>query len=83
MTEFWQVVSGAHPGRRRADEITVFDSVGFALEDFATLDWLHGAAQAAGIGVRIALVARPADPKDLFGSLGARAAVPAGAALAA
>ena len=86
VTEFWQVVAGAHPGRRSADEITVFDSVGFALEDFATLDWLHRSALVAGIGVRIGLVApsvRPADPKDLFGTLGAWAAVPAGAALAA
>jgi ornithine cyclodeaminase len=83
VTEFWHVASGAHPGRRSADEITVFDSVGFALEDFATLQWLHGAAQAAGIGTRIALVAQPADPKNLFGTLGAGLAAPAGQPLAA
>ena len=83
VTEFWQVLAGAHPGRRSADELTVFDSVGFALEDFATLQWLHRAAQAAGIGERIALVARPADPKNLFGTLGAGMAAPAGQPLAA
>jgi ornithine cyclodeaminase len=30
-----QLCSGAHPGRRRADEITVFKSVGWAGEDLA------------------------------------------------
>jgi ornithine cyclodeaminase len=29
---------GRHPGRTRADEITVFKSVGFALEDLAAAE---------------------------------------------
>ncbi len=69
VTEFWQVLSGAHPGRRSAVELTVFDSVGFALEDFATLVWLQARAQALGLGQRIALVPQLADPRDLFGAL--------------
>ncbi len=69
VTEFWQVLTGAHPGRRSAAEITVFDSVGFALEDFSALAWLHQAAQALGIGEWVQLVAASVDPKDLFGTL--------------
>ncbi len=74
VTELWQLLSGAHPGRRSAAELTVFDSVGFALEDFAALHYLHGVAQALGIGERIALVPALPDPKNLFGLLATGAA---------
>ncbi len=69
VTEFWRVLSGAAPGRRSAQEVTVFDSVGFALEDHAALAWLRDTAAAMGIGERIELVSQAADPKDLFGAL--------------
>ncbi len=35
MTEIGAVVSGADPGRRNAEEITLFKSVGVAVEDVA------------------------------------------------
>jgi ornithine cyclodeaminase len=35
---------GAHPGRTRGDEITVFKSVGFALEDLAAAEAVYDAA---------------------------------------
>jgi ornithine cyclodeaminase len=35
---------GRHPGRARADEITVFKSVGFALEDLAAAEAVFDAA---------------------------------------
>jgi ornithine cyclodeaminase len=70
VTEFWQVLDGRAPGRIAADEVTVFDSVGFALEDHAALLWLADAAARQGLGRTLDLVAAPADPKDLFGSLG-------------
>lgn len=73
VTEFWQVLEGRHPGRTRADEITVFDSVGFALEDHAALRFLHEAAAELGIGQRIRLVPDSEDPKNLFGALQALA----------
>lgn len=69
VTELWQVLTGRAAGRRTDEEITVFDSVGFALEDFSALRWLHGQAQALGLGAPLALVPHPADPKDLFGEL--------------
>ncbi|MGR3567233.1 MAG: ornithine cyclodeaminase, partial [Pseudooceanicola nanhaiensis] len=37
VTELWQVMTGAVPGRRDAKQITLFDSVGFAIEDFSAL----------------------------------------------
>ncbi len=69
VTEFWRVLSGQAPGRRDAQEITVFDSVGFALEDFSMLRLLRDCARELGLGSEISLVPRMADPKDLFGEL--------------
>ena len=73
VTEFWQVLSGAHPGRVNAGQVTVFDSVGFALEDYSALTFLRDTALALGIGEPIDLVGGGRDPKNLFGAL--RAAV--------
>jgi ornithine cyclodeaminase len=71
VTEFWRVLSGLAAGRRSADEITVFDSVGFALEDFSTLNWLLATAAELGLGAPVALIPELDDPKNLFGALGA------------
>lgn len=67
VTELWQVLSGAAPGRAHADEVTVFDSVGFALEDHAALRWLQAVAAERDAGRFVALVAMPPDPRDLYG----------------
>ena len=47
-------------------QVTVFDSVGFALEDFSSLRYLKDLAQAQQIGQRIHLVPTPANIKNLF-----------------
>ena len=44
---------GAHPGRTRADEITVFKSVGFALEDLAAAEAVFDAADATAADDRV------------------------------
>jgi len=69
VTEFWQVLAGVRPGRTGPDQITVFDSVGFALEDFAVLSWLLETGTALGLGRPLDLVVCAEDPKDLFGVL--------------
>jgi ornithine cyclodeaminase len=68
--EFWQVVSGEHPGRTAAEEITIFDSVGFAIEDFSALRYLRDASLELGLFDDIDLIAEPDDPKDLYGLVG-------------
>ena len=73
VTEFWQVLAGRRPGRSSAEQVTVFDSVGFALEDFSALCFVRDTAAALGIGAAIELVPQAADPKNLFGLLGAPA----------
>ncbi len=66
VTELWRVLTGKAPGRRDRAAVTVFDSVGFALEDFSALRWLHAAALEAGLGRPLDLLPVLEDPKDLF-----------------
>lgn len=69
VTELHRVLSGEVQGRTSPEEITVFDSVGFALEDFSTLRWLNEQSQALGIGQPLSLIPAMDDPRDLFGQL--------------
>jgi ornithine cyclodeaminase len=41
VTEFWRVVNGEADGRTDARQITLFDSVGFAIEDFSALRYVY------------------------------------------
>ncbi len=75
VTEFWHVLTGEADGRTSADQITVFDSVGFAIEDFTALRYIRDSVDATDFYEDIDLVANPDDPKDLFGFVGAFAPV--------
>ena len=66
VTELWQVMSGKQPGRTSADAVTLFDSVGFAIEDFSALRLIHDLAEKYQIGSQIALVPSPENPRDLY-----------------
>ena len=70
VTEIWQVVAGLKEGRTGADQVTIFDSVGFAIEDFTALCYLEKAVEDTGFYEEIDLIADPEDPKDLFGLIG-------------
>src|SRR3990167_2556744 len=39
--ELWEIITDQLPGRENADEVIVFDSVGFALEDYAILKYVY------------------------------------------
>lgn len=67
--ELWEVLSGRVPGRTDGRELTVFDSVGFALEDHAALRLLLALSEETGIGRDVQLVPSLQDPKDLFALL--------------
>ena len=75
VTEFWQVITGKAPGREQVDQVTIFDSVGFAIEDFSSLRYVHERVATTGHFIDIDLIAEPDDPKDLFGMIGAPAPV--------
>lgn len=65
--ELWKVLQGVQSGRTSDSEITIFDSVGFALEDLSALRYLYALANASNIGQPIEIVPRVHDPKDLYG----------------
>jgi ornithine cyclodeaminase len=70
VNEFAAVVGGRAPGRGHAAEVTLFDSVGFALEDFSALRYLMKLHEQRSAGAReLDLIPRLNDPKDLFGAL--------------
>ena len=70
VTELARVLAGAEPGRVGEREVTVFDSVGFALEDFSALRYLQRIHhEERGSRAQVDLVPDLEDPKDLFGLL--------------
>ena len=71
VTELWQVLAEQAPGRTDAEQVTVFDSVGFAIEDFSALRYVRDRVVGTQYAEEIDLVADPDDPKDLFGLVGA------------
>lgn len=68
VTELWQVITGAAAGRQSAEELVVWDSVGFAVEDWTALKFVleDVTANAPELLQHLDLIAEPEDPKDLF-----------------
>jgi len=67
--ELWQLVCEIKAGRENNTEITVFDSVGFALEDFSILTMIYGLANELQLGSDFELLPELDNPKDLYGLL--------------
>jgi ornithine cyclodeaminase len=67
VAELWEIIVGCAQGRSARQQVTIFDSVGFALEDYSTLRYVYDTARALGIGSTYPLIPQPRDPKDLFG----------------
>ena len=66
VTELWRVLTSQTAGRTSAQEITMFDSVGFALEDFSALRTLRAMAQEQSAGQVLDVIPQLSDPKDLY-----------------
>ena len=75
VTELWQILAGKIPGRTDAAQVTLFDSVGFAIEDFSALRYVRDQLERTGLYDDLDLLADPDEPRDLFGMI-LRAAVP-------
>jgi len=65
--ELWQVMTGEIEGRTNDKQITLFDSVGFAIEDFSALRYIRDQLVATSHYQNLDMVADPDDPRDLFG----------------
>ena len=68
--ELWELVCGLKPGRSNDSENTLFDSVGFALEDFSALRLCYSLAQELNIGHELNLVSHDLEQSEsLYGLL--------------
>ncbi|WP_208347345.1 ornithine cyclodeaminase [Pseudaestuariivita rosea] len=67
VTELWRVIAGQQDGRTSDRQITLFDSVGFATEDFSALRYVYDQLQKTGHYIDLDMLADPDDPRDLFG----------------
>lgn len=65
--ELWQVMTGEVEGRTNDKQITLFDSVGFAIEDFSALRYIRDQLEKTGQYQNLDMLADPDDPRDLFG----------------
>lgn len=66
VTEIWNIIKTGKPINRKPDEITIFDSVGFALEDYSILRLMYDIAKNENIGVAQELVPVLENPKNLY-----------------
>lgn len=67
--ELWRVIAGLDAGRADPAEITLFDSVGFATEDFSALRFVRDRLHGTQFYEDLDLLADPDEPRDLFGML--------------
>ena len=67
--ELWEVIVGQSVGRTSSEQITLFDSVGFATEDFSALRYVREKLEQHPLFDNLDLLADPDEPRDLFGML--------------
>ena len=67
--QLWKVITGQTAGRRSEAHITLFDSVGFAIEDFSSLRYIRDLIQGTDFFSPLDMLADPDDPRDLYGML--------------
>ena len=54
--ELWEIITGKKQGRINNQELTFFDSVGFALEDFSILKTVYRLSEEHGLGDSLGLI---------------------------
>jgi ornithine cyclodeaminase len=67
--ELYELINGSKIGRSAATDITLYDSVGFALEDYSALRLVYDLAATYQIGQELAIIPPIADPKNLISIL--------------
>jgi ornithine cyclodeaminase len=68
--ELWKYILAGEFGRKSDEEITLFDSVGFAVEDFSALRYIYDQLKKpgmTGLCEYLDMIADPDEPRDLYG----------------
>lgn len=69
VNELWQLMRGEIAGRTSESQITMFDSVGFAIEDFSALNHVLGRIRNTDFFDNLDMLADPSEPRNLYGML--------------
>ncbi|MBP9743612.1 MAG: ornithine cyclodeaminase [Burkholderiales bacterium] len=67
--ELWELVTQKKPSRQNNAEITLFQSVGFAIEDFSALRLVYDLACKYNLGRNLNIIPQLKDPKNLIALL--------------
>jgi ornithine cyclodeaminase len=67
VTEMYKVIRGDRKGRSYAEQLTIFDGVGFAIEDFSALRYIHDLIKQQSKPQQLELLTNQENPRDLFG----------------
>lgn len=67
--ELWQLVTGERLGRQSNSDVTIFDGVGFAIEDYSVLRLAYDLATHYNLGTEMDLIPPIEDPKNLISVL--------------
>lgn len=67
--ELWELLIKNKSTRLNDSEITIFDSVGFALEDYSALRLIYDLSFEYGLGSHLNMTPQISDPKNLFSAL--------------
>ncbi len=60
-------MTGQEAGRTSESQITLFDSVGFAIEDFSALRYIYDVIKGTRFYDDLDMLADPDEPRDLYG----------------
>ena len=67
VTEMHPIIRGDRNGRTSDDQLTIFDGVGFAIEDYSALRYVFDLVNQKGYFQEIEILANPENPKNLYG----------------
>jgi ornithine cyclodeaminase len=67
VTEMYHVIRGDKPGRTSPEQLTIFDGVGFAVEDFSALRYVYNLLNDGSPHKKLELIASPQNPRNLYG----------------
>lgn len=67
VTEMFRVIRGESLGRTDRQQITIFDGVGFAIEDYSALRFLYDLVKEDGQYQELEILANPENPRNLYG----------------
>lgn len=67
VTEMYHIIRGDRVGRTSEKQLTIFDGVGFAVEDYSALRYVYDLLNEESQITQLELLASPENPRNLYG----------------